>query len=69
MALLGRIRFARRVVGTAASYAATGAALAAAVPAVTTVGLVGEQDGVPVDLPVDDMQRAALQDLVDRVCG
>jgi hypothetical protein len=24
---------------------------------------------VPVDLPVDDAQKAMLQDLVDRVCG
>jgi hypothetical protein len=31
--------------------------------------VVGERDGVPVDLPVDDAQRAALQGLVDRVCG
>lgn len=31
--------------------------------------VVGEDDGVPVDLPVDDGQRAALQALVDRVCG
>ena len=31
--------------------------------------VVGEADGVPVDLPVDDEQRAALQALVDRVCG
>jgi hypothetical protein len=31
--------------------------------------VVGESDDVAVDLPVDDAQRAALQDLVDRVCG
>jgi hypothetical protein len=31
--------------------------------------VVGQADGVPVDLPVDDAQRAALQALVDRVCG
>jgi hypothetical protein len=30
--------------------------------------VVGERAGVPVDLPVDDGQRAMLQELVDRVC-
>src|SRR3712207_4790903 len=40
--MLGRIRSVRDAVGTAARYAATGAAFAAAVPAVATAGLVGE---------------------------
>jgi cation-transporting ATPase I len=40
--MLGRIRSVRDAVGTAARYAVTGAAFATAVPAVTTVGLVGE---------------------------
>ena len=30
--------------------------------------VVGEDEPVPVDLPVDDAQRATLQQLVDRVC-
>lgn len=30
--------------------------------------VVGEREAVPVDLPVDDGQRAMLQELVDRVC-
>jgi hypothetical protein len=30
--------------------------------------VVGEDEPVPVDLPVDDEQRAMLQELVDRVC-
>src|SRR3712207_679836 len=42
MPMLGRIRSVRDAVGTAARYTATGAAFAAAVPAVATVGLVGE---------------------------
>ncbi len=30
---------------------------------------VGDRAGVPVDLPLDDAQRAALQGLLDRVCA
>jgi hypothetical protein len=29
---------------------------------------VGDGDEVPVDLPLDEAQRAQLQDLLDRVC-